>query len=240
MDHQSPASQLIQAVTLLAQARSLEKVAEIVTSSARSLASADGTTFILRDNDQCRYLDEDAISPLWKGRHFDIDTCISGWSMNYRQQVIIDDIEQDDRIPHEAYRPTFVKSLVMTPVRGLHPVAAIGVYWKRFHKCSPEEASWLQALADSTAVTLERLESDAELQRLRARMDTDATTPLMICAWTKRVHYEGEWMSIEAFLLRRFGIVVSHGISEEAQKALLDTLPVKGSRAGTHSGELTG
>jgi hypothetical protein len=227
MNHQTPAAQLIQAVTLLAQARSIEKVAEIVKFSARALASADGTTFILRENDQCRYLDEDAISPLWKGRHFDIDTCISGWSMNYRQQVIIADIEQDGRIPQEAYRPTFVKSLVMTPVRGLHPVAAIGVYWKRFHKCSPEEASWLQALADSTAVTLERLESDAELQRLRARLDIDATTPLTVCAWTKRVKYEGEWMSIEAFLLRRFGIVVSHGISEEAQKALLEALPVK-------------
>jgi len=228
MNQHIPTSQFIKAVTQLAEARSVEQVAGIVTSAARSLASADGTTFILLEKDQCHYLDEEAISPLWKGRRFDLDTCISGWSMNYRQQVIITDIEQDDRIPQEAYRPTFVKSLVMTPVRGVQPVAAIGAYWKTEHHCSPDQASWLQALADSTAVTMERLESEAEVQRLRTRMHLDATTTLTVCAWTKRVKFEGEWMSFDAFLLRRFGIVVSHGISEEARQSLLESLPIKG------------
>jgi hypothetical protein len=33
--------------------------------------------------------------------------------------VAIEDIYLDDRIPHEAYRPTFVKSLAMLPIRQL-------------------------------------------------------------------------------------------------------------------------
>jgi hypothetical protein len=47
------------------------------------------------------------------------------------QTVVIPDIYLDDRIPHDAYRPTFVKSLVMTPVRMEDPIAAIGAYWAR-------------------------------------------------------------------------------------------------------------
>ena len=40
--------------------------------------------------------------------------------------------------PLDAYRPTFVKSLVMTPVRLEDPVAAIGAYWATAHPPSPE------------------------------------------------------------------------------------------------------
>ncbi len=46
-----------------------------------------------------------------------------------RQIAVIPDIYLDPRIPHEAYRPTFVKSLVMVPVREADPIAAIGAYW---------------------------------------------------------------------------------------------------------------
>ena len=36
-----------------------------------------------------------------------------------KQHVVIPDSYLDDRIPHEAYRPTFVRSLAMMPVRTL-------------------------------------------------------------------------------------------------------------------------
>ena len=43
--------------------------------------------------------------------------------------MVIEDVFEDPRIPYDAYLPTFVKSLIMTPV-GEDNVAAIGAYWK--------------------------------------------------------------------------------------------------------------
>ena len=41
-----------------------------------------------------------------------------------------------------------------------------------------------------------------------------------ICAWSRTVEYQGEWISFEQYLLRRFNLNTSHGISpEEAKKA---------------------
>ena len=108
---------LLEAVTALASARSLDDVTRIVRSSARELTHADGVSFVLKEDGNCYYADEDAIAPLWKGSRFPLQSCISGWSMLNRQIAVIPDIYLDPRIPHEAYRPTFVKSLVMVPVR---------------------------------------------------------------------------------------------------------------------------
>ncbi|KTC75307.1 sensor histidine kinase [Legionella birminghamensis] len=49
-------------------AKDLETIMFIVRRAARKLSGADGATFVLRDGQQCFYADEDAISPLWKGK----------------------------------------------------------------------------------------------------------------------------------------------------------------------------
>lgn len=157
----TPADALIGAVKKLAFAESLPSISDIVTTTARSIAGAHGTTFVLRDlgeKDLCFYYDEDAISPLWKGMKFPSESCISGWSMHQKEQVSIPDIYKDGRIPHDAYQPTFVKSLVMTPVRREDPIAAIGTYWSEEHTATPEELILLQTLADVTAVALEKVQ----------------------------------------------------------------------------------
>jgi CHASE3 domain sensor protein len=37
-----------------------------------------------------------------------------------------------------------------------------------------------------------------------------------VCAWTGQVKYEGQWIRLEEYLKRRFGLSVSHGLSKEA------------------------
>src|ERR1700761_9211750 len=113
----------------LEQAPTREAVIEVVRSTARAVCSADGICFVLRDGDLCHYVEEDAIAPLWKGQRFPLSACVSGWSMLNAQTAVIEDVFADPRIPHDAYRPTFVKSLIMTPV-GEKSVAAMGAYWK--------------------------------------------------------------------------------------------------------------
>jgi signal transduction histidine kinase len=155
---------LINAVQRLSLARGIGEVQEIVRTTARRLCGADGATFVLRDGDRCYYADEDAISPLWKGQRFPLNACISGWAMLNRRSTAIEDIYQDDRIPHDAYRPTFVRSLAMVPIRSVDPIGAIGNYWAHHHAATPEELDLLQALADATAVALENVALWSEME----------------------------------------------------------------------------
>ena len=148
---------LLETVTALASARSLDDVTRIVRSSARELTRADGVSFILKEDGNCYYADEDAIAPLWKGSRFPLQSCISGWSMLNRQMAVIPDIYVDSRIPHEAYRPTFVKSLVMVPVRQAEPIAAIGAYWAHSHEASAAEQRVLQEIAKAAALALHNI-----------------------------------------------------------------------------------
>jgi CHASE3 domain sensor protein len=36
-----------------------------------------------------------------------------------------------------------------------------------------------------------------------------------MCAWSKRVQYEGQWIPLEDYMSKRFGVRISHGISQE-------------------------
>jgi diguanylate cyclase (GGDEF)-like protein len=153
----NPVTVLVDAIQQLSLARRTTDVQEIVRTAARNLTRADGATFVLRDGDKCFYADEDAIAPLWKGQRFPLEACISGWTMVNRTATTIPDIYADPRVPHDAYRPTFVKSLAMVPIRSIDPIGAIGNYWADPHEPTTEEVSALQSLADATAVALENV-----------------------------------------------------------------------------------
>lgn len=166
---------LLRAVRDLAACRDVAEVVEVVRVAARQLVNADGATFVLRDEGQCYYVDEDAIEPLWRGQRFPLDVCVSGWAMINEEQAVIPDIYTDPRVPFEAYRPTFVKSMVMTPVRSGRGIAAIGTYWAEPRQASVEEQEVLQALADSTAVALENARTLEGLEALVAERTAELT-----------------------------------------------------------------
>jgi CHASE3 domain sensor protein len=42
-----------------------------------------------------------------------------------------------------------------------------------------------------------------------------------ICAWTGQVKYEGQWIRMDEYLQRRFGLSVSHGLSKEASAKII-------------------
>jgi signal transduction histidine kinase/DNA-binding response OmpR family regulator len=161
---------LIASIQELSHARTTAEVMRIVRQAARELTSADGATFVLRENDQCYYADEDAIQPLWKGQRFPMSACISGWVMLNAQPAVIEDIYADPRVPSDAYCSTFVKSLVMVPIRPKAPIGAIGTYWAAPHRASDWQVELLQALANTTAVALENCQLYSELeQRVKTR-----------------------------------------------------------------------
>lgn len=156
---------LLKAVQDLSQSKSLDAVMEIVRHAARDIGGADGATFVLRDNGRCYYAEEDAIAPLWKGKRFPMSACISGWVMLNKRTTVIEDIYKDPRIPADAYRPTFVKSLAMVPIRTGDPIGAIGNYWARQYAPPPETVRLLEALANFTSIAIENAELYTGLER---------------------------------------------------------------------------
>jgi hypothetical protein len=152
-------SRLVSVCEDLSLARDMDMVMTVVRRAARELTGADGATFVLLDHrsegDYCYYADEDAIGPLWKGGRFPVHSCISGWAMMNKATVVIGDIYKDPRIPVDLYEPTFVRSLVMAPIRKKDPLGAVGTYWKDKREPTEEEVRILEALTDITAVTIE-------------------------------------------------------------------------------------
>lgn len=147
---------------MLERAETAEEVRLILRSSARAAVRGDGATVVELEGDQCHYADEDAVSPLWKGQRFPVTACISGWAIQHQQTVVIPDIRDDHRVPIEAYRPTFVRSMVMVPIIVGAPVGAIGVYWARLHRASGEEVAALERLADAAGRALRRILAPAD------------------------------------------------------------------------------
>ena len=51
-----------------------------------------------------------------------------------------------------------------------------------------------------------------------------------VCTWTGQVKFEGEWIRVEDYLKRRFGVSVSHGLSKEAAAKMIGEIR----QANTH------
>jgi diguanylate cyclase (GGDEF)-like protein len=159
---------LATAIDELAIAASVEDVQRLVTSAARRLTGADGAALILLDGGTWCYAEEDAIRPLWKGQRFAINDSMTGWPTLGGEAAVIEDIYADPRVPHEVYRPSFVKSLLVVPIRASDPFGAIGIYWAEQHRAGAEQVAVACALAASAALALERGRLSQEVERRRA------------------------------------------------------------------------
>ena len=158
---------LVQVVQELSIARDLPTILAITRGAARELTGADGATIALRDGDQCWFADEDAIAPLWKGQRFPLDHSLTGRAISGRETIVIDDVHADGRITAEPLRDSFVRSLAIVPIRRLDPngpIGAIGIYRAVPHRASATELRVLEALADSTGITMANVELWARLE----------------------------------------------------------------------------
>jgi signal transduction histidine kinase len=182
-----PLSELIEKLTFCT---TLEDITRSVTAAARQITGSDGATFVFRDREFCYYADEDAISPLWKGKRFPAQTCVSGWCMVHQEVVVVRDIYQDERIPIDAYRPTFVKSLCMVPIRERDPLGALGCYWSKVHEPTPEQIRLLQIVANSVALTLENIQLKERLDRQAGPQQDPAEQQLLIEAMIQSLSHD--------------------------------------------------
>ena len=66
---------IVAVVPALAACRDPEAVCAVLAESTRARIGADGVTVVLRDGERCRYVEEHALGPLWKGRDFAVGEC---------------------------------------------------------------------------------------------------------------------------------------------------------------------
>jgi PAS domain S-box-containing protein len=173
---------LVAAVERLAVAEDLPAVIEIVRTTARAISGADGVSFALRDGDDCHYIEEDAISPLWKGQRIALTDSMSGWCMLHDSTVATGDIYADPRVPHDFYRNTFVKSLIIVPVRTGAPIAALGFYWSEPREFGVNAHALVEALARSVSIAISACRTRASLRENEERLSL-ALAAGDLCAW---------------------------------------------------------
>lgn len=118
--------------TALAQLAASENDADLVAAllaHARFLVDAGGIAIMRREGEEVRYIAEDAVAPLWTGRIFPVEACISGAAMLQNRPILIPDTRADLRVPAPAYDPTFVRRMAIFPIGKPRPRLAIGAYW---------------------------------------------------------------------------------------------------------------
>jgi PAS domain S-box-containing protein len=71
-----------------------------------------------------------------------------------------------------------------------------------------------RTLLEARSLVADLTASQKEITKLREGL-------LTVCAWTKRIRYEGRWMAVDEFLRDYLHLNLTHGISEEAVTGMM-------------------
>lgn len=112
-------------------------------------------SLLLLDDDQCFHADEDPIAPVWAGQRFPVTESLASWAIQHDHPVVIKDVDLDERVPPQAYRSSYVRSMAAVPIPGLGgPAGAIGAYWPDTRQARRADVGWLQRLAQAAGVVI--------------------------------------------------------------------------------------
>ncbi len=153
---------LIKAIQEMSVAKEPEKIRKIATEAVCQITNCQEASFFIKEKDQCLCTEESGRKKLWKGKHFPMDSSISGWVIQNQEGAIVRNIGKDKRITAETFQDTFVQSLAIVPV-GTN--GAIGAYWPTKHKASTTEISLLESLAENTNIALNNAINASILKR---------------------------------------------------------------------------
>jgi len=239
-------SHILAASERLVTATSLAEVVDTLRQTARTAVGAEGIAVVLKEQDRCLYVAEDAIAPLWQGQSFAAEECVSGWAMRHRQTVAIDDVRLDPRVPQEAYAATFVRSLIMVPIGRPEPVAALGAYWSDAATHDQDTVDRLESLARLASIAIENArlaqarDRAAALGEAQARILALAVEEAPLHATLEAIVREVEGVSTSGvigsiLLLDEDGVHLRHGAGRglpPAYNEAIDGIAV-GSAAGS-------
>lgn len=157
---------LISIVKELSLTKDLSSISSIALHYARSLTNADGATFVLKEQESCYFLDEAFVNPLWRRKKIPMKDCVCGVAIENGEPIRIKNLYADPRVHQDTYKGTEVKSVLVVPILPSKPIGAIASYWIREYSPSYDELNLLQALADISAICIERVKLYSEMEDL--------------------------------------------------------------------------
>ncbi len=133
-----------------------ESIKIIVSKAVRDLTGADLATCDLFDKYMTQKAFEGTTVPLTV-QPFPLESYIAERIMADPEPLIIDDLQADDRIPDDIYRPVYIKSLIAIPIGRDAPFGAVTAYWSTNYSPESEVVKILNSLSELACAAMENI-----------------------------------------------------------------------------------
>lgn len=145
---------LSDAMDELCSARTQEEVVRISARLAQKACNVDSISIVLTSGEQFHYAPggkPDTISLAIRSK---VIMRMSAWALEAAQTAVVPDIHRDERTRSHTNGSTFARSLVVVPVGGRTPFAAITCAWTQERWPGATDVLVLEALARATGLAL--------------------------------------------------------------------------------------
>jgi two-component sensor histidine kinase len=145
---------LSDAMEELCSARTQEEVVRISATLARKACNVDSISIVLTSGEQFHHTPGAKRDTISQGVRSKVIMRMSAWVLEAGQTAVVPDVHRDERTRSHTNGTTFARSLVVVPVGGRAPFAAITCAWAQEHWPAATEVLILEALARATGLAL--------------------------------------------------------------------------------------
>jgi two-component sensor histidine kinase len=138
----------------LCSARTQEEVVRIAAALAKRACNVDSISIVLTSGEQFHYEAGSKPNVLSQTVRSKVILRMSAWALEAAQTAVVPDIHRDERTRSHTNGSTFARSLVVIPVGGRTPFAAITCAWAQEHWPAATDVLVLEALARATGLAL--------------------------------------------------------------------------------------
>ena len=138
---------LSDAMEELCSARTQEDVVRISAALAKKACNVDSISIVLTSGEQFHYAPEDKPDTISLAVRSKVIMRMSAWALEAAQTAVVPDIHRDERTRSHTNGSTFARSLVVVPVGGRNPFAAITCAWVQERWPAATDVLVLEALA---------------------------------------------------------------------------------------------
>lgn len=145
---------LSDAMEELCSARTQEEVVRISATLAKKACNVDSISIVLTSGEQFHYAPGDKANTLSLAVRSKVIMRMSAWVLEAAQTAVVPDVHRDERTRSHTNGSTFARSLVVIPVGGRTPFAAITCAWTQERWPAATDVLVLEALARATGLAL--------------------------------------------------------------------------------------
>ena len=145
---------LSDAMEELCSARTQDEVVRISAALAKRACNVDSVSIVLTNGEQFDYTPGDRPDTISLSVRSKVILRMSAWALEAAQTAVVPDVYHDDRTRSHTNGSTSARSLVVVPVGGAHPFAAITCAWAQERWPAATDVLVLEALARATALAL--------------------------------------------------------------------------------------